>query len=256
VLQPNNGAAPGSSDYVRSNYLITSGTETIPVDKFSVKLDHALASNDRLSGYYGRNSSRRAPGPGGFPGLPGLRTGSTYGERTSDVYRASWDHVFGPALLNRFYIGVNEQTESVFHPNELAGGWKDKFCYPNVPDCDRNLFPLFFSEFATWGGQTTAGSDSNIYAFHDDLTWIRGKHVFKAGGMHQISHYNGFAEGTPGQASFRFWGTGVPGDTNFTTAGGNSFASFLLGQVDTANIATHRYIGQQWLALLRGVFAG
>ena len=67
-------------------------------------------------------------------------------------------------------------------------------------------------------------------AFNDDLTWIKGRHTFKFGGMYQHAWYNGFGrQDVAGRANFSFIGTGVPGNTNFTTAGGNSFASFLLG---------------------------
>src|SRR5262249_24572619 len=54
-LIPNTGAAPGTSAYVRANYLITQGLSLNPWDKFSVKGDHIFSARDRLSGYYGRN---------------------------------------------------------------------------------------------------------------------------------------------------------------------------------------------------------
>src|SRR5262245_55882209 len=171
----------------------------------------------------------------------------TVTRNTSDVARVSWDHVIGAKLMNHFFAGINRYLNAVASPNE-DGHWKDKFCFPNVPDCDKNLFNVFFSlgEFSSWGGMNRAGSENNIFAVHDDLTWIRGKHSFKTGGMYQRSDYNGFAEGNPGQATFSYTATGVPGDTNRTTAGGNSFASFLLGRVDNALITTERFVGQQW----------
>jgi hypothetical protein len=33
--------------------------------------------------------------------------------------------------------------------------------------------------------QANNGSENTIYSFNDDLTWIKGKHTFKAGGMYQ-----------------------------------------------------------------------
>jgi len=46
-LNPNNGAAPGTLEYVRNNYLVTQGTEVNPVDKWNLKGDHTLDRNDR-----------------------------------------------------------------------------------------------------------------------------------------------------------------------------------------------------------------
>jgi hypothetical protein len=48
-----------------------------------------------------------------------------------------------------------------------------------------------------------------------------------------------------GCATFSYTETGVPGGTN-TNAGGNPFASLLLGYADTGSIDTIRFIGQQW----------
>ena len=42
------------------------------------------------------------------------------------------------------------------------------------------------------GRPANNGSENTIYAFNDDLTWIKGKHTFKLGGMYQRNHYNGF----------------------------------------------------------------
>ena len=54
--------------------------------------------------------------------------------------------------------------------------------------------------------------------------------------------------GTPGlrHHEFRHWRNRRPGEYNFKTGGGNSFASFLLGQVDSGRIDTHRLIAQEY----------
>ena len=107
---------------------------------------------------------------------------------------------------------------------------------------------LSFSEgYTTWGGSANNGSENTIYAFNNDLTWIKGKHTFKAGAMYQRNHYNGFGrQCIAGCATFTSKTTGFPGDPNFTTGGGNPFASFLLGWVDNGSVDTIRFIGQQW----------
>jgi hypothetical protein len=55
TLAPNLSAIPGTSAYVRSNYLINTGTNLEPVNKYSVKGDHIFSEKDRLSGYAGIN---------------------------------------------------------------------------------------------------------------------------------------------------------------------------------------------------------
>ncbi len=54
---PNNGAAPGTINYVQNNYLVTTGTELRPNTKISVKGDHVFSEKSRISGYWGYNRS-------------------------------------------------------------------------------------------------------------------------------------------------------------------------------------------------------
>jgi hypothetical protein len=252
VLVPNRAVTPGTSQYVRSNYLITQGSNTEPVDKFSVKGDHIFSEKDRLSGMYLRTRTYVNPGPQGGKGvLPGLYANYNNTQRHSDVFRMSWDHTFSPTLLNHFYAGGNDWRENHDPPQSTALGgyhWKDKVCLVGVVDCDQNLLQLNFSEgYTTWSGVANNGSENTIYSFNDDLTWIKSKHTFKAGGMYQRNHYNGFGrQCIAGCTTYTSKETGFPGDPNFTTGGGNPFASFLLGYVDSGQVDTLRFIGQEW----------
>jgi hypothetical protein len=252
MLTPDIPVTPGTSGYVRSNYLINQGSNTEPVDKFSVKGDRIFSEKDRLSGYYGRTRTYVNPGPQGGQGvLPGLYADYNNTQRHSDVFRMSWDHTFSPTLLNHFYAGGNNWRENHDPPQSTTLGgyhWKDKVCLAGVPNCDENLLRLSFSEgYNTWGGQANNGSENTIYSFNNDLTWIKNKHTFKAGGMYQRNHYNGFGrQCIAGCVTFASKETGVPGDPSFTTGGGNPFASFLLGYVDSGSVDTIRFIGQEW----------
>jgi hypothetical protein len=250
VLKPNVGASPGQLSYVRNNYIISNGTEVSPQNKYSVKMDHNLGSKDRFSGYIGWNRTYAAPGPTGPRTLPGNYSDYNDLQRTSDVYRFSWDRSFRPNLLNHFYAGGNnwqENHDPIQATIKSGTHWKDKVCLPNAPDCDQNLVNLRFSEYSGWGGPANNGSENDIMSFNNDLTWIKGRHTFKFGGMYQHSWYNGFGrQDVAGRANFSFIGTGIPGNTNAATAGGNSFASALLGWATDGGIDTVRYIAQEW----------
>ena len=178
-------------------------------------------------------ASTRRPGPDGPPTLPGLY--STYNDlaQATDVVRFSWDWSMSANKLNHFFAGGNNWRQDHKPPQEYIGNWKSKFCLPNVPDCNENLVNLFSggtgNNYSTWGGQADNGSENTVYAYNDDFTWIHGKHTFKFGGMFQINHYNGFGrQCEAGCVGFSYQETGVPGGSN-PTAGGNAFASFLLG---------------------------
>jgi hypothetical protein len=247
-LLPNNGAAPGTVAYVTNNYLVTNGSQVNPINKFSIKGDHIFSVHDRISGYYGYDREKTVPGADGPSTLPGYYTNYNDLTQYSDVFRFSWDHTFGATKFNHFYAGGNNWRQNHNPPQEYIGNWKDKFCLPNVPDCNENLVNFTFSNsYGGWGGNANNGSENTIYGFNDDFTWVRGAHTFKAGGMYQLTHYNGFGrQCVSGCVGFSFTETGRGGDTNFATAGGNPFASLLLGYADSGSLDTVRFIGQQF----------
>jgi hypothetical protein len=251
ILQPNAPSAiPGSVGYVTNNYIIATGTNVQPVDKRSIKGDHVFNEKHRISGYYGFDRESITPGPEGPVTLPGLYSNNNDLQQATDVVRFSWDWALSPTKLNHFYAGGNNWRQDHKPPQEYINNWKDKFCMPNVPDCNDNLVQLNFSGFTQWGGQADNGSENTVYAYNDDFTWIKGAHTFKFGGMYQLNHYNGFGrQCEAGCANFSYLETGKPnGGTILAdpTQGGNGFASFLLGYADNGQIDTIRFIGQQF----------
>ena len=79
----------------------------------------------------------------------------------------------------------------------------------------------------------------------DDVTFINGSHTVKTGFTYDRQQANGFGQQDyGGRAGFSFLHTGLPGITNFATAGGSSFASFLLGYANTGRTETIRYLQQ------------
>jgi len=250
MLMPNTGATPGTAAYVANNYLETSGSQVYPVNKWSVKVDHIFNDKQRLSGYFGDDHEHETYGADGPPTLPGLYSNYNDLIQWSYVPRMSWDWTFSPTKINHFYAGGNDWNQDHKPPQEYIGNWQSKFCLGDVPNCNANLVNLFSGgtgdTYSTWGGQADNGSENTVYSYNDDFTWIKGDHTFKFGGQYQLNHYNGFGrQCEAGCVGFSYEETGVPGGTN-PNAGGNAFASFLLGYADSAQIDTPRFIGQQF----------
>ncbi len=244
---PNTTAAPGTVGAVQDNYLVTSGTIVSPWNKFSIKGDHIFNDNNRIAGYYGRTRETNTGGPDGPPDLPGYFDEYQPQHNRSDVFRASWTHTFNPTLLNYFYVGANIWKQYAEPYQEVQGNWQSKFCYPNVPNCNLDLMPVFFGSdgYTQWGSSGDSGSNQPVYSYNDNLTWVHGRHTFKFGGTYQHNDYDGISDsGDMGYTNYSTAETAVPGNTNFETGGGNSFASFLLGQVDSGTVTTPRLIDQ------------
>ncbi len=245
--QPNNGAAPGTSDYVRNNYINQSGTALDPWTKYSVKADHNFGINDKVSFLYNYGLHERVPGPDGFPGLPGPLNANRIDNQKSHVYRGTYSKVITPTLVNYMYGGVNFWKEN-HNATTLDGNWEQKgICLKGAWDCNRNLLRADFSDYTSWVANAFDGSENFVFSFGNDLTWTKGKHTVKAGYLWERLHYNGFGQQTIGglvRGDRR--STSIPNNNNLNTGGGNGFASLLLGESFSGGTENDRFVGQQW----------
>lgn len=244
---PNSGAAPGTSDYVRDNYINDVGTALDPWTKFSAKADHNFSENTKVSFLYNYGLHERTPGPEGFPGLPGFVNQNRIDNQKSDVYRGTFTKVFSPTVVFYAYGGVNfwkERHDAI----TLDGDWEAQgVCLKGAWDCNRNLLKVDFSDYSNWVASAYDGSENFVFSYGNDLTWIKGKHTFKFGYLWERIHYNGFGQQTIGglvRGDRR--STSVPNNNNLNTGGGNGFASFLLGHSYSGGTENDRFVGQQW----------
>lgn len=247
ILRPNNGAAPGTSDYVRNNYINNLGTALDPWTKYSVRIDHNLTQNDRLNFLYNYGKHETKPGAEGFPGLPAPLVDRRIDNQNSNVIRATYDKVITPTIVNHMFGGFNMMLDS-HYALHLDGKWEQKgICLKGAWDCNRALLRATFSDYSTWSAAAYDGSENFAFSFGDDITITKGRHAFKMGYLWERIHYNGFGQQTIGglvHGDRR--STSVPNNNVLSSGGGNGFASFLLGQAFSGGTENDRFVGQQW----------
>ena len=145
------------------------------------------------------------------------------------VFRANWDRVITPTLLNRVTFGHNNwwQLRASFNRDQ---GWGTQIGLKNVPGPEL-LFPLidFSNDYLDWGRSEWGGSGNYLWALTDDLTWVKAKHTWKTGFIFQEDHYDGYGWHTAaGTYNFNRGATAgfLPNGTlDSTGATGNAFAS-------------------------------
>ncbi len=248
-VAPNAAGAPGTYGYVNQNYRSFAGSSLFPWTKWSVKVDHNFNDRHKISGLYNYGLSEVLPGVDGFPRLAATVSDFRYTTQDSHVYRVNYTATIRPTLINYLYGGVNWWKQFNYTPN-VGGGWKAKgICMPGVFDCDENLLAINFQSdgYYPWGGSAGDGSENPVFTFGDDLTWIKGRHTIKGGYLYERLHYNGFGRQTlSGEARFNRRSTSIPESNTSTLGGGNSFASFLLGEVYSAQTENRRIVRQYW----------
>jgi hypothetical protein len=245
---PNLGGTPGTYAYVNQNFKTAAGSLLNPWTKFSAKVDHNFNEKNKLNFLFNYSYHGVVGGPSGYPGLPEPLSAARTSAQRSDVYRLNYTRIIRPTIVNSFVAGGNYWRETNRSINAV-GGWKNKVCLPGVFDCDPNLLNVNLSGYFNTGDSAGDGSENPIFTFADDLSITKGRHTFKMGYLNEIVHYNGFGrQSLSGFVRFNPLSTSIPnsGQAGQSGGGGNSFASFLLGQVFSAQTENNRFVAQQF----------
>jgi carboxypeptidase family protein len=234
------GLVPGTSNWVRNNFVSTGGTIEDPQTKWSLKIDHVFNDKHRLGFFTNRTQYNQRVGADGPPGLPLPLYDGSIQEFNTEAYRVTYDWTLSPRMLNHLSVGGNKFDKISLSPN-VGGDFG--LCFKNAVDCKVNFPAVEFTEFNTWGGVAENGTYQPLWALKDDLSYTTGKHSFKAGYAFQSQRANGFGQqDIAGRARFSFQRTSVPGATSVTS--GSSFASFLLGEASFGRTETIRQVLQ------------
>ncbi len=245
-LAPNRGFAPGTTGYVRNNFIVTNGTEVNPVDKWSVKGDQIIGSKHRVSFLWNTTKFRRNPGQNGPPGLPQPLWNGQITAWDTNAYRVAHDWTISSNMVNHVSFAKNSFIKNAYSAN-VDKNWKDKVCIKNVVDCNQNFPTINFTDYTSWGQASFNGTEQPGWGLKDDLSYIRGAHTFKFGFQHQNQNANGFGQqDIAGRADFNFLSTSIPGATSFPASGGNAFGSFLLGDAYLGRTETIRFVNQKY----------
>ncbi|MGH9325352.1 MAG: carboxypeptidase-like regulatory domain-containing protein, partial [Terriglobia bacterium] len=215
---------------IANNYVVptpvpnsTNGEGTL----LDIRVDDYLGTKDHFAGIVHYHGSF-LPIISELP-LP-ISTTAPYGVNYSFLDRLNWDHTFTPTLLNNFNFGYNDiWTITTCLDSSYAGQ------LPQIAGVANHTFPpiLNFQDFQSMGCNAFYHSARPNYIPNDELSWIKGSHMINFGGEYRagaaFSTCNNNGSGT---FNFSRLNTGVSGITS-----GSSIASFLLGQVDNANIS-------------------
>lgn len=213
-----------------TNNFLTIGAQHFNRDQVDVKIDHNFSDRNRLSGfvYIGRQHSI-AP-----QRLPLPLTNALDESRPSRWVRLNHDFIFSPSTLNHFSAGFTREPQ-LWRKLSADQGWPGKLGLTGVNTGPGNTFPrILFGDYAAFGDDTkTVGAQvNNAWEYTDSVSHVHGSHSFKLGADVRWLQTNG-ADLNNSQGTFTFGPleTALPN----TRAGGNSFASFLLGAVDSAS---------------------
>ena len=191
--------------------------------RFDVKVDHQFSANHRV---FGRVSRMRNRAPGRYSTDIAWTIYDPVMVQPNDFTNVVFSDTYtiSPTLINEFRLGYNRRHETKV-PAANDGGWAQQLGIPNVSGA---TFPRFNTSFnGNPGGRFENVAEDNT--LQNNLTKISGKHTLKFGYELVKTRYNALIEAQP-SGIYTFGGTEFP----FRANTGNTFASFLLGNVATA----------------------
>ncbi len=199
-------------------------------DIFVTRFDHQFRAQDTLMvRYYINGNASTNPGVYG-DSLPADPAATSTVGRTQSLLGA-WTHTLRPSLLNEFRLGFVRRKNINERPGR-DGSYASKLGLKGVSDV---AFPIIGITGYNGLGAAPFRLQTPILdtQVQDAVSWFRGKHAFKAGFEARFG-YNKDDTDTSSSGNFAFIPqiTGQPGNN----ASGNAFASFLLGEVNSANV--------------------
>jgi hypothetical protein len=234
--------APTVPGLVNNNALTLHNDPFFHQTQFSVKLDHNFTNNNRLSGsYFVVRRPRTLVDSGGIWAV-GTQDGGPLSRArqqhvNSDSARVSDSHTFTSNVLN-----VASLTWNRYWNGSIAlaagGNWNPALGFGstgvgNMPEID-------FGSAVNGVGETAIGYSSdgfyvaNTYIINDNLSWVKGRHTIKFGGESRWMQMNSISPAGTLHFNFSNMQTGAP-NANYASNVGFGFASFLLGDVQSAS---------------------
>ena len=234
VLQymPKPNLTSGTYNYVYD----TSDVPTQTV--YSFRIDQNLGVKHKIWGFF--DSRENTDQGDGLALPPPLNTCCAATDQLGKLFRAGWDWIFTPTLINSLTVGSNRSwNNTVSRAGEMGVDWDSKLGIANGSGPVFPGFEFISSPFSSFGENSGAIDVDNTIALNDTVHWQRGAHSVKFGGEAQYHQYSfvsrigGTCSGTSG--CFTFWDNQTASDTTYWGQDGSSFAAFLIGESGTAN---------------------
>ena len=224
-------------------------TTTVTDKDWSIKIDHSLGTKSHFAFF----ETHRFEPSAVVEYLPGPISDGLVSTTDPHQFRASWDWVANPHVVLHSYWSGDFDNQQWNNPLQNGFGCKLGFtelpCGTNADATPQVTFSGGSTTYTNWGmnqGKVNNGGQRNhIIMEGQDLTWTRNKHEFKMGWtVRRSATLNNDWSTTNGTYNFTNfqtqYSTSVPSctvDPLDCKGTGDSFASFLLGNPNTASQA-------------------
>jgi len=244
-------ATLGAANAFTNNYL-NPIKRAINDKNITARIDYNISQKQQLYGvfaygkwttdYTGNLTPTSTALPLPYTQSPGIVTERPLIVQVHDTY------TIRPSLLNSIGLGVVRLSIPITQITQ-SGAYPQKAGLTGLPgsgEAAKGFPAINFSGSnapSSWGSTGPFNEWENDVMGQDSLEWVRGNHIFKFGGTYQSTQDNR-ANPTDGtSASFTFSVNETagfkPSSTTLDTTTGNSYASYLLGAVDSEAVVNN-----------------
>lgn len=197
----------------------------------STRIDHTLSETSTLFFRYSftKNTLKNA----GW-GLEAADPSARNDQRDNHNAVVTWTKTLSPTLVNDVRFGITRQYLPFLHPS-FDQGWPARLGYPAIIPQD-TFPPVQVTGFLTIGNPNFSGGlrAQNIGQIVDQVSYIRGKHSFKAG-MDLRDWRLSFINRLNPSGNFQFT-PALTGNPLSPAGNGIGLATFLLGEVSSGTL--------------------
>jgi hypothetical protein len=211
---------------LNQNY-VSSPTLRDREDHFDLRIDHSLGSKDELTARYSF-ADRSLYEPFSGPTQPAIPGYGTNVPRRAQNAMAGSTHIFTANMLNELRVGFNRVSAGSFQEN-MGRNLNGEVGLPVISNKTRDygLSQVSITGYSPIGDESNnpQHSATTIYQVTDAATWVRGRHLFRAGFDVRWIQQNAFRD----EMSRGF--------LSFLGVSGNALAEMLLGFPSVTGVA-------------------
>ena len=219
-----------------------------------VKVDHSISDKQKIMASYTYQYRPRVLHQNGYTEAARIGEKQTNPlDYQTDQIANSWkirlndNYIVTPTMINYISLSFDRYYNQEF--NKTTGqGWDKKLGITGFEN-DDGAFPATsfgggYTSPGGWGRGWHQNWHDVRYSIVENLSWVRGNHSMKFGMEVDRDIINDQNTGNAaGSFSFNARSTSQPNNTANVSTWGNSYASFLLGAVSSANTAYAPYWG-------------
>lgn len=222
---------------VTNNFAFVNESQVLD-NVWSLKLDHAITSNNRIS-YFHSFQNNNTASTTALPGPLGQGLGAS--TQRPQNFRVNHDWIVRPNFLIHTTFGFSRTQQAWDNPAQAGFGSVVGLKLPT--DATPRVQFTGADGLTPWGvqdGKVNNGGQNNWTTMvTQNISWVRGKHEYRMGwDVRRLRTIAFDAAGTNGLFNFERAQTALPSATGTT---GHSFASFLLGAPNQVSFTTLPY---------------